>query len=309
MTRARLPLLSASDVRVTFAAILLAAHLGAGIEPGLQGLAGDRGVRLVGVLAGWTGSFAACLAFATLGFFLVRSVLVARASFGRSLLTGASAAAAAFALTALVAGHPGPASRVLLAAVALAILGARAVAGPTFARLLPAVVIAVLAFAHALAGRAFEHGGVAFWALARAASTAAWVGQMALFGIVAHRLGRARRPVVLGCVLAFGLLVVGARAGDAYLGEAESAFVRRALAHGSLPVPPFGLGVLALWAPLVLRLMAWVAVVAMPVELVALPVLVAFVPALPSPLAALAVLLACHVDATGCDDDTGSETA
>lgn len=300
--RAALPLPSSTDVRVLFASLLVAAHLGDGVEPAIRGLAADRMVRFVGAAAGWASSFAAVLGFAALGFFVVRSVLVARASFGRSLLTGATAAASAFALTAIVAGHAGPPSRVLLASLVLAVLGARAVAGPTFARLLPAVVIATFGVANVLAARAFEQGGLELWVGARVVSTVAWGALVVLATLVVRSVEGARRGVGVGVVLAVGMAAGLLSVLAESLGEGAG-FVRSAIAHGALGVPPFGLGEVPRWAPTVLRFCAWASLVFLPTEALGLPVLSAFLPALPAPLAAVAVLLGCHVEAAGVDDD------
>jgi hypothetical protein len=299
----RLPLLGVKEARFVFASTLVAAHLGEGLEPALRGHAGDRLVRLAASAAGWVSSFATLLVFFGLGFFVLRSVFVARASWSRSVLTGVTAAAAAFAITAMVAGHAGPPSRVLLASVAGAILATRALVDATPLRLVPALLVLAQLGAHVLAGRAFEQGGVVYWVAARGVSTAAWAGLVVLVVVVAQRLARASRPLTIASfALSAALAAVVAHGASAPDGSL-AAFLHGALTrHGGL-VPPFGLGAVPYLLPTVARILAWASIVALPVEALSLALFAALLPSLPAPLAALAVLLACHLDAAGADDD------
>jgi len=305
---AALPLLGRSEARVVFAAVLLAAHLGEGLEPALRGRAGDRFVRVAGLAAGWASSFAALLVFFGLGFFVLRSIVAARASWARSALTGVTAAGSAFAITAMVAGHAGPPSRVLLAALAAALLASASIAGPSAMRRLPAFVVLAELAAHALASRAFESGGVAFWVAARGVSTVTWAGLVALTVVSALRLVKgARAAALVALALAAGLataVAIGASAPD---GGGLGAFLHAALTRHAGLVPPFALGAVPYLLPSVARVFAWASLAALPVEALALPVVAALLPSLPAPLAALAVLFACHLEAAGVDDDARAQ--
>jgi len=307
MSLRTLPTLASRDLRVVVVSLLVAAHLGEGLEPALQGFAPDRLVRLVGAVAGWSAVFAATLAFLALGFFVVRGALNARASWARSVLTGSTAAAAAFALTAVVSGHAGPSARVLLAAITLALLSVRALTQPTFVRMVPAIAVAASAVAHDLAQRAFEHGGVAYWLAARGFATVAALGSLALLVALVQRVARVRKDVALGAFVVVALLTWLVARGAGTFEVSLPALAHRAVVRGSGSVPPFGLGALPLLGPSVARLFAWAAVAVLPASSLGLALLCAFTSSLPAPLAALAVLLACHVDAAG--GDAGDDDA
>lgn len=301
-----LPPLDPRDRRVVVATLLVAAHLGEGLEPALQGFAPDRFVRLVGLVAGWSGAFAALLTFVVLGFSVVRSALTERASWARSVLTGSTAAAAAFALTAVVSGHAGQASRVLLAAVVLALLATRSLAGASLLRLVPVVGVAATALARDLAQRAFEQGGVAYWLGARASATVAAGASLVLLVAIGQRVVRARREVALVVIgLAAILAWLVARGAGAY-DVSFAALVHRTVVRSGGAVPPLGLGALPLLAPSVARLFAWAAVAVLPASALPLALLAAFATSLPAPLAALALVLACHLEAEAPADGEGA---
>lgn len=302
-----LPILAPRDLRVVVASLLVAAHLGEGLEPALQGFAPDRAVRLVGLAAGWSASFAAILAFVVLGFFVVRSALGERASWSRSVLTGSTAAAAAFALTAVVAGHAGPGARALLAALTLALLAVRAMTPPSFLRFVPVVAVVAGAVAHDLAQRAFEHGGIAFWVAARGFATVAAVASLGLLVALGHRIARARKEVALAIFLASGVITWLAARGASSFETSLPALAHRALTRSSAAVPAFALGAIPVLAPSVARLFAWAALAVLPASSLGLALLAAFASSLPAPLAALAVLLACHLEAAHAAE--GDETA
>lgn len=299
----RLPLLPAGDSRFVFASTLLAAHLGEGLEPALRGHAGDRLVRMAAYGAGWASSFAALVVCFALAYLVLRSVFVARASWARSVLTGVTAAAAAFTIAALVAGHAGPVSRVLLASVAVALLATRALVEVTPLRLAPALLVTAQLGAHALAGRAFDRGGVAVWVAARGVSTAGWVGLVVLLVVVAQRLARVSRPLTVASFAVSAALAAVVAHGASAPDGSPAAFLHGALTRRGGLVPPFGLGAVPYLLPTVARVFAWASIVALPVEAHSLAVFAALLPSLPAPLAALAVLLGCHLDAAGVDDD------
>jgi hypothetical protein len=249
-------------------------------------------------------SFAALLVFFGLGFFVVRSVVVARASWARSVLTGVTAAGSAFAITAMVAGHAGPPSRVLLASLVAALLATRALVEATPMRLVPALVVASQFAAQALAARAFEQGGVALWIAARALSTGAWGGLVLLVVVLAQRLARESRAFTIGSfAVSAALAAVVAHGASAPDGSFPS-FLHGALTRQGGLAPPFGFGAVPYLLPTVARVLAWASLAALPVEALSLPVFAALLPSLPAPLAALALLFACHLDAAGADDDT-----
>ncbi len=300
---APLPLLGAFEARVVFGSTLVAAHLGEGLEPALRGRVGDRFVRAAGLAAGWASSFAALLLFFGLGFFVLRSVFAARASWARSALTGATAAGAAFAITAMVAGHAGPPSRVLLAALAVALFATGSLVGSSAARRVPPFVVGAQLVAHTLAVRAFESGGVAFWVAARAVSTATWAGLLALVIVLAQRLAKASRARTLAAFALAAALAAAVAHGASSPDGALTAFLHGAITRQPGLVPPFGLGAVPFLLPTVARVLAWAALGALPVESLALPALAALLPSLPAPLAALAALFACHLETAGLDDD------
>jgi hypothetical protein len=299
----RLPQLAPSDVRALVAMLLVSATLGEGVEPALRGVASDAVVRGVGVLAGWTSAFTTILVLVAVGYLVVRSVLVGRASFARSLLTGCTAAAVAFATMGTMTGRPGPTSFVLLAALAGAFLGARQLAGATLSRLFAPLAVLAFGASSLLSHRAFDSGGVASWVGARAASTLAWGVVTLLVLRSAISVLRAHRAAGLAAAMALPLVAfVTAREGHG-AGPTIATFVRRALVDGGVAVPPFALGSLPYVLPTAARVFAWAALVVVPFEAFGGLWVVAFLPALPAPLASLAALLACHLEAAGTDDD------
>ncbi len=293
-----MPTLAPRDLRVVVAALLVAGHLGEGLEPALQGFAPDRFVRVVGVAAGWSASFAAVLAFLALGFSVARGAICERASWSRSLLTGSSAAGAAFALTAVVAGHGAPGTRALLVAVALALVAVRSLAASSFLRVVPIVGVLAGAGAHDLAQRAFEHGGVAFWLAARALATVEALASITLLVALGGRVARARKGVAIVAVAMAALLAGLAARGASTFETTLPALAHRVFVRGSSAVPAFALAGLPTLGPSVARLFAWAAIGFLPASSLGLALLAAFVPSLPGPLAAIAVLLACHLDAS-----------
>lgn len=297
-----LPSVAARDVRVVVASLLVAAHLGEGLEPALKGFAPDRIVRVVGAAAGWSAAFAAVLAFLVLGFLVVRSALGERASWARSVLTGSTAAGAAFALTAVVSGHMGPGARALLAALAFALLAVRSLTAPSLLRSLPVVAVVASGVAHDLAQRAFEQGGVAFWLAARGFATLASIASLALLVAVGQRVARVRKDVAFGVFVVTAVLTWLVARGAGTFDTSLPALVHRAVVRGSASVPPFALGALPVLGPSVARLCAWAALAVLPASGLGLALLCAFTWSLPAPLAALAVLLACHLDAAGVDE-------
>jgi len=298
-----LPLPAPEDCRALVALLLASATLGEGIEPALRGLAPDSLVRAVGAFAGWLSSATTVLVLVCIGYLVVRSALVARASFARSLLTGSSAAAVAFAIMGVVTGRVAGTATVMIAAAVVGAIGARALTGTSLARLLPPVAMASFAASATLAARAFDQGGVALWVVARGASTLAWVTVILLVVRLAATVVRAHRGAGLAAAvattLAVAMLARDARGG----GEMLASFMHRALLDGGMVVPPFALGALPYLLPTAARLFVWAALVVVPMPVLGSLWVTAFLASLPAPLATLGVLLAFQLEAAGADDD------
>ena len=299
----RLPLPEPADRRILVALLLASATLGEGIEPALRGLAPDTLVRAVGAFAGWLSSATTVLVLVCIGYLVVRSALVARASFARSLLTGASAAGVAFSIMGMVTGRVAGTANVQIAALVLGAIGARTLTGASLARLLPPVAMASFAASATLAARAFEQGGVALWVVARGASTLAWLTLILLVVRLAATVVRAHRGAGLAAAfastVAVAVLARDARGG----GDMVASFMHRALLDGGMVVPPFGLGALPYVVPTAARIFAWAALVAVPMPALGALWVTAFLASLPAPLATLGALLAFQLEAAGADDD------
>lgn len=298
-----MPLLAPADHRALVALLLASATLGEGIEPALRGLAPDSLVRAVGAFAGWISSATTVLVLVCIGYLVVRSALVARASFSRSLVTGASAAGVAFSIMGIVTGRVAGTGNVMLAALIVAAIGSRALVGASLSRLLPPVAMASFAASATLAARAFDQGGVALWVVARGASTLAWVTVILLVVRLAASVVRAHRGAAIvaavASTFAVAMLARDARGG----GDVLASFMHRALLDGGMVVPPFALGALPYLLPTAARLFVWAALVVVPMPALGSVWVVALLASLPAPLATLGVLLAFQLEAAGADDD------
>ncbi len=297
-----MPIIAHRDARALLVFLLASAAVADGLEPALRGLGADRVVRWAGLLGGWLSAFAALLVLGSLGYLLLRSVLVSTASLARSVLTGSTAVAVALAVTMLVGGRAGGAAYVLIGAVVAALVASRAIVRGGFGFGLEAGAAIAFGLSTYLASQAFETSGLVLWAGARAAATLAWLLVLLQVGGLAQRVGRGSRAALLlalsGAVALFLLAGAGRSASDASI----AALAHRALTQGPVSVVPFSLGGLPHMLPSAARILGWAAVFALPASGFGGVFVAVFLCDLPAPLAALAILFACQLDASGCDD-------